>query len=322
MDVSVVIPCYNAARWIRTTLQSVWLQQGCSFEVIVVDDGSSDASAAIVAQEFPAVRLIRTANHGPSRARTTGTQSARGACIQYLDADDLLAPGKLARQLQLLAAEQAEVAYGDWQRLETQPDGMFRPGRIVSRRLSAQADIDLFTGFWCPPAAYLFRRAIVERIGPWHEGLPVIQDARFALDCALQGARFAYCPEVVAFYRVHRAGSVSRRSAIAFNRDVFRNACDVDAWWRMRGGLSAERRAALLRVYGQAARGSYGRDPATFAAAYRRLEQLQPGYIPPAPRSLALLSRLFGYRRAEALAWWYRRGKQMLRRRRPEPGRP
>jgi glycosyltransferase involved in cell wall biosynthesis len=311
--VSIIIPCYNAARWIRLTLQSVFLQQGVNFEVIVVDDGSSDDSAAIVKDEFPQVRLICVPNGGPSRARNIGTKAACGEYIQYLDADDLLAPGKLAMQVQILESSGADVAYGDWQRLAEQDDGTFVSGQVIRRQLPDDAEIALFTDFWCPPAAYLFRRSIVERIGSWNEGLPVIQDARFALDAALRGGSFVYCPGLMAQYRVHRAHSVSRRDTRAFNRDIYQNAIEVETYWRQCGDLTNKRRNALLRVYGQVARASFRRDLETFETVYRHLMQLTPRYIPTAPRGLIILSHLFGYRRAEWLAWHYRQVKSSIK---------
>ena len=100
--VSVIIPCYNAAPWIREALQSVMEQRLDDAEVIVIDDGSTDNSAEIVEKEFPSVRLVRTKNQGPSKARNLGTKLSIGRFLQYLDADDTLLPGKLKIQLQAL----------------------------------------------------------------------------------------------------------------------------------------------------------------------------------------------------------------------------
>ena len=113
--VSVIIPMFNAERWIVETLASVEAQTYPRelIEVIVVDDGSTDASAEIVAREFPRASLLRTANGGASRARNAGTAVARGVFLQYLDADDLLVRDKLVRQAQALENTGAEVAYGD-----------------------------------------------------------------------------------------------------------------------------------------------------------------------------------------------------------------
>src|SRR5438105_1387389 len=131
-QVSIIIPCYNVSRWIRETLKSAVAGQSMELEVIVVDDGSTDDSAAIVEREFAQAKLIRTPNRGASHARDTGTQAASGDYIQYLDADDLLAPGKIAVQLRALEESGAEVAYGDWQRLI--PRGVeFTRGAVVAR---------------------------------------------------------------------------------------------------------------------------------------------------------------------------------------------
>jgi glycosyltransferase involved in cell wall biosynthesis len=229
-QVTVIIPCYNASRWIRDALESVVAQGLDSLEVVVVDDGSTDGGADIVQREFEFARLVRTANQGASKARNLGTSLAGGEFIQYLDADDRLAPGKIRVQLDALKSTNADVAYGDWQRL-VQKGGAFEPGELVQRQMQREAELDLFGDFWCPPAAYLFRREIVDRIGGWNEGLPVIQDARFALDCALHGATFIHCSGVMAYYRVHDAESLSRRSAAAFHRDVYANAGEVEKWW-------------------------------------------------------------------------------------------
>ena len=306
--ISVIIPCFNAEPWIRETLQSVIEQGFEDIEVIVVDDGSTDSSAGIIEREFPFVHLIRTKNQGPSKARNLGTQQSKGEFIQYLDADDLLGPGKLKLQLEILQDSRADVAYGGWQRLVKVKDGIFEKSEEVNRRLKNPV-IDLFTDFWCPPAVYLFRRSIVERVGGWNERLPIIQDARFALDCALRGGRFVYCSGIMGFYRDQSFGSVSSRDSVGFVRDCLTNAVEVENWWERHGGVDEERTKALLQVYGYVARASFERDKRTFESAYQALERLQPGFIPPAPRHLNLASRLLGYRKAEVLALWYRRIK-------------
>ena len=275
---SVIVPCFNAEPWIEEALNSIFSQGLSDLEVIVVDDGSTDRSAQVVKQKFPSVHLIQTANQGPSHARNTGTQASDGRFIQYLDADDVLAEGKLRTQLEMLEKTGADVAYGDWQELEKTPTGSYAKKRLVSRQIPKEAEVALFTDFWCPPAAYLFRREIVEKAGPWREDLPIIQDARFALDCALRGGKFVYCPGVMASYRIHSAGSVSRRDPKAFARDCFRNTEQVETWWLEHGGVDEERWAALVRAYDYVARSSFliG-DGATFEAAYHHVQRLHPG---------------------------------------------
>jgi glycosyltransferase involved in cell wall biosynthesis len=312
-SISVVVPCFNARPWLRATLRSALQQDVPRLELIVVDDGSTDGGAELVQAEFPMARIARTRRQGPSRARNVGTHLATGDFIQYLDADDQLAEGKLRRQIEALDSDGADVAYGDWQEMYDAPTGDDELGQLIERQIEGPVDIALFTDFWCPPAVYLFRRRIVERVGGWNEALPVIQDARFALDCALQDGKFVYCAGVQAYYRVHTQGSVSTRDRPAFIRDRLRNARAMEMWWTTRGQLDRRHREAVLKVYGQVARDSFTRDDALFDQACTALEQLQPGYRPSHPWHLALASRLFGYRRAESVALRYRNLKHLVR---------
>lgn len=310
--VSVVIPCFNAENWIGETLESVLDQNQSDIEVIVVDDGSTDGSANLVSRSFPSVRVVHTPNGGPSRARNIGTRLASAQFIQYLDADDLLAAGKLEAQMRALTQSGADIAYGDWRELRQAADGTYVAGRLVERRMEDDPAIALLTDFWCPPAAYLFRRAIVERVGGWDEAQSIIEDVRLVQMCALHGARFAYVPGVAASYRVHDSGSQSTRDPVAFTQGCLRNALTIQEWWLQNGGLSDSRTKALLRAYSHIARSSFGRDDATFEAAYASLKRLNPTYVPGGPWHLALASRLVGYRSAEALAMHYRRAKGVV----------
>ncbi len=303
--ISVVIPAFNSARWIGATLESVRAQKQSDLEVIVIDDGSTDDSVLLVEREFPECRLVRTPNQGASRARNLGTSLASGEYIQYLDADDLLAEGKLQIQLESLEASGADVAYGDWQRLVLRT-GEFVPGETIVRRIAGEPELDLFGGFWCPPAAYLFRRGIVDQVGGWNLNLPVVEDARFALDCALHGAQFVYCEGVMAYYRTHESGSLSTRSRRLFLRCCLTNAQEVFDWWRTRGQLSEVRRRAVADVCHQVATGSFGADEETFEEAVRLMFHACPGYVPRGGTKFSIAARWLGYRRAQWLGYYIR----------------
>ena len=108
-DVSVVIPCYNGAAFLRQTLDSVLAQSRPPREVLVVDDGSTDDSAAIAASFGPPVRVISQENQGESVARNRGLDEAAGAWVAFLDADDLWEPEKLERQLAAAGPEHVAV---------------------------------------------------------------------------------------------------------------------------------------------------------------------------------------------------------------------
>ncbi len=106
MQVSVILPAYNSAAWLARAFASVLAQTGVACEVIIVDNNSTDETATIMqelAHKHPdLVRLAAAARQGSAAARNEGLKIARGDWVQFLDADDVLLPGKLARQLALV----------------------------------------------------------------------------------------------------------------------------------------------------------------------------------------------------------------------------
>jgi glycosyltransferase involved in cell wall biosynthesis len=312
--VSVVIPCHNAARWIGETIRSAASQTGVTLEIIVIDDGSTDDTveqARIAGGER--IQIIRQDNGGASRARNVGTKAARGTFIQYLDADDLLEPGTIARRVEVLDRDEADVAYCDWQRWEEDESHGFRAGETLRRMLGDAPELDLLWDHWWPPVALLYRRTLVDRVGAWREDLPIIQDARFLQDAALAGGRFAHVPGLGAKYRIHLGVSLSRRDPGQFLEDCFRNAQSIEARLTAEQALTPARRHVLARIYAHVARGSFGVDNTRFEAAVARVTDLAPSFSLDADRPLRALRRLVGYRRAEYVAGWMRQSRTMLR---------
>ena len=274
--VSVVVPCFNAARTLGDTLDSVLHQSFAKYEIIVVDDGSSDGSAAIIKSFGNSVRAQFGPNLGASAARNSGTALARGEFIQYVDADDMLGPTAIERRVAMLEKSGADVAYADWQRFAICPNGARRDGEIIARlmeEINADPEIACATAFWAPPVALLYRRRIVEKIGAWNERLPVIQDARFLFDAARVGARFVRVEGVSAFYRVAE-GTLSRRGDCKFALDVYRNGCEIQALWKSDGPLSAAREGALAGVFDYAARELFRFGRPEFEDAVTRFKSL------------------------------------------------
>jgi glycosyltransferase involved in cell wall biosynthesis len=300
---------------LRETLNSVFTQTFTDYELILIDDGSTDRTAEIIKSYGSKVRAEFTPNRGASAARNLGTSLAKGEFIQYLDADDLLRPDALEKRITALKTSNADVAYSDWQKLEEQEDTSFLVGEAISLSIEdihPDPKIAIFTDFWCPPAALMYRRSIVEKIGLWNESLPIIQDARFLLDAALFGGKFIHISEIGAYYRVHRHASLSKRSKQHFVEDCFRNAYQVEKFWINHGGLSTERKNALVKVYGNLARFFFEYDRQQFSAIMERIYAINPHYIPSTPTALNLLSKWFGYEKAEAIALIYRKFKRII----------
>ncbi len=220
--VSILIPCFNAASWISATLESVLAQTWGSREIIIVDDGSTDGSLAL-AQSFATrgVSVIVQPNAGASAARNRALRESRGNFIQFIDADDLLAPGKIAAQVELLQSLPAgTLATCAWGRFRDDPtrarfvdDAVFRDFSPLEFLLLAAE-----TGAMMHPSAWLVPRHVAERAGPWDESLSLNDDGEYFCRVVLASTGVAFCADAAArsFYRSGLPGSLSRqRSARA-----------------------------------------------------------------------------------------------------------
>ena len=216
--VSVLITAYNAEPWLADTLASVRAQTYPHVEVVVVDDGSTDETLA-VARSFDGVTVLHQRNAGACAARNRAFEASSGALVQYLDADDLLAPDKVALQVERLAREPSgTVASGPWVRFRGDAPGPERPGPLDDWHDYEPAS-DWLVESWAAGGmfasfAWLTPRPLVEAAGPWHEGLRRNQDGEFFARVLLAAERIVFVPDAWGFYRSGMSGSIShRRSA-------------------------------------------------------------------------------------------------------------
>lgn len=175
--VSVVIPAYNAAWCIRRAVDSVLAQDFRDLELIVVDDGSSDATAEVLATYGTALTLVRQANGGLSHARNRGIAQARGHYVAFLDADDWWRPAKLSRQVALLE-NRAEVLFcSTTTSVVTQegghlPDWCCRP--CGNDALACIFQVNAFVAG--SGSSVMARRVAFDRIGGFDETLRSLED--------------------------------------------------------------------------------------------------------------------------------------------------
>lgn len=220
--VSIIIPALNAACWIRAALASCCSQSWRHIEIIVVDTGSSDGTADIAnAFDRSIVRVSRCFVRNASAARNVGMGLSRGSYIQYLDADDLLAPTKIESQLtRLREAGNNSVAIGPWARFKSDISGIKVVPQPIWQDLEPH---DFLTRSWIgegmmPSFGWLIPRAIVERAGPWDESLTLNDDGEFFSRAVLQSKRILFCPDAMGYYRTTSLPSLSKdrsREALA-----------------------------------------------------------------------------------------------------------
>ena len=208
MSVSVVIPAYNAALWLPDALQSVLRQTYTDWEAIVVNDGSTDGTAAVVksySEQDGRIRLLtQAANRGPATARNLGLLDARGEYIAFLDADDIWMPTKLEKQLFLLQAQpDCDACYTQFELVNDgcQPiqnwQGLSRTFWHNPVDALALARGNYVAG---SASAVLMRRAMIETVGFFNETMRGSEDFNYWYRMALC-ARFCLVPEVLVHIR-------------------------------------------------------------------------------------------------------------------------
>lgn len=200
--VSVVIPAYNAAQYIRQAIESVLAQTYRDFEIIVVDDGSSDDTPSIARQFGAAIRYIRQPNRGLSAARNTAIKHACGAVIALLDSDDLWDPEFLEKMMRLLN-NHPEVAgvYCGFQYINSQGEIVGRPSlKTVSPELFYATMID--EGNWLAPCGVIFRKRLTESAGLFDESLQAVEDWDMWIRLS-EHQPFIGLPEALVKYRRH-----------------------------------------------------------------------------------------------------------------------
>jgi len=209
--VSILIPCHNAGPWLGATLESALAQTWPNREIILVNDGSTDHSLALARGfESRGVRVLDQPNQGAAAARNAALRVAQGDWIQFLDADDLLAPDKIARQIALDGGD-VPMLSGSWGRFHDDPAGTVWDHSPLLRDLSALefARAYLSTNSMMHPAAWLVRRAPVLAAGPWDERLSLNDDGEYFFRVGLAAGRIVYCPEARSHYRTGHATSLS-----------------------------------------------------------------------------------------------------------------
>jgi glycosyltransferase involved in cell wall biosynthesis len=212
--VSVVTPAWNAAAFVRETLDSVRAQTFADWELVVVDDGSTDETVAIVdgyAARDPRIRLLRQANAGPSAARNHAMREARGRFFAFLDSDDIWQPGYLQAQLDVFAQHpETGLVTGNGRFLggpfDGQPTRPISPGFPVlplATLIAKESSVFIMT---------VFRREVFDTIGGFDEAQWTSEDYDFWLRAAIAGFTFRRNPTPLGHYRV-RGNSLSRDRA-------------------------------------------------------------------------------------------------------------
>ncbi len=215
--VTIVIPCYNAEKHLPATLDSALGQTWPCTEILAVDDGSTDGTWDILNRyKARGVRGVRQVNQGPSVARNRGLELASGDYIQYLDADDLLAPDKIERQItQLESGEPGAVSYCKWSHFwqDDAADAFFREfDRYRDYANPMDMLVSMWRESWCLAIhAWLIPLEVSRRAGPWNPAITLNDDFEYFSRVLCACRQVVYCPGARVYYRKGVTASLTSR---------------------------------------------------------------------------------------------------------------
>ncbi|MCM1981755.1 glycosyltransferase family 2 protein [Lyngbya confervoides] len=313
--VSVLIPCYNAQKWLETAIHSALGQSWPKVEIIIVDDGSTDASLEI-ARSFSCdqVNVISQENRGASSARNTALKAAQGDFIQYLDADDFLAPHKIRDQIQILDQSPPQVLaicgtmhFFDG---EDPSRGIFHDGMPFYQDSDDPLDwlITLMggdgEGGMVQPAAWLVPRCVIDQAGPWNEQLALDDDGEYFARVILASAGIRRSPSALTYYRKFRSLQSLSGHQTPQNLRSGLDALNLRAEYILSRTQSNRAIRAITRNYMILAVAAYPFCPAVTEAALDRVQELGGSdYFPPLGGArIQRLQQLVGWKLARRLS--------------------
>ncbi|MFL6449627.1 MAG: glycosyltransferase family 2 protein [Bryobacteraceae bacterium] len=209
--VSILIPAFNAEKWIAETLRSALAQTWDAKEVVFVDDGSTDRTLAIARQfESYGVRIVTQANQGAAAARNEAFRLSRGDYIQWLDADDLLAPDKIALQMEERRSERVLLSSAWASFLHRHNRAQFNPSALWSDLTPREWLVrKMGQNLHMQTATWLVSRELTEAAGPWDTTLLGDDDGEYFCRVLLASYGVHFVPDSKVYYRTSGTSSLS-----------------------------------------------------------------------------------------------------------------
>lgn len=309
MLVSILIPCYNAERWVAHAIESALAQTWPDKEVIVVDDGSTDGSLDEIRKFDGQIQWETGPNRGGNIARNRLLEIAQGEWLQYLDADDYLLPEKIANQIEFLQSQ-------------TSTDVVFSPVTMeyftengTRRELSSIPEphdpwILLASWYLRQTGGPLWRKQALIDVGAWRPEQPCCQEHELYLRLLMAGKQFQYCDEEGAIYRQFGNGTLSTRNLSAVHRERLTIASRAEEFLLEHGELTADRLRAINDARFEVARMVRVYDPSLADEVIETVKRSQPDFMPrghAARLQYRLAYRALGFSAAERMAEWKRR---------------
>jgi glycosyltransferase involved in cell wall biosynthesis len=314
--VSILIPAYNAEKYIALTIQSALNQTWAEKEIIIVDDGSKDRTLAICRQfEAEGVQVYSQQNKGAAAARNFALRAAKGDYIQFLDADDLLSVDKIAEQVALLRQYPERVAVCNTVHfLDGEDHRQRQPSPYESAFLYDTGDpvqflVNLYGGngdaSMVQPNAWLTPRGVIEKAGFWSEFYSPDDDGEYFCRVLLASAGVCVASHGLNYYRKHPGGNnYSADKSTAANQGRLKSL-ELKAGYLLEKTQECEAKHALARLFMELAVTSYPQQVLVSKTALERVKQLGGTRYSPVlgGRLLETIKKVFGWRTARTVSF-------------------
>jgi len=235
--VSIIIPTFNSKNYLKEAVSSALSQSYQPIEIIVIDDGSTDKTRDLFPEfENKGVLCFYIENGGASNARNYGLEKASGEYIQFLDADDIIEPTKIEKQLSLMQEHKAEVCYSPWIDFKTHPkDGCqteFRFLHINHSLIRTGKELMISYGmdnWFIPTVSWLVSKAVIEKAGYWNPAKCPNDDGEYFSRVLFWTKKVICCNENLAHYRLVAGDSLSKLNSTVKIEASFKSHKQVEA---------------------------------------------------------------------------------------------
>lgn len=281
--VSIIIPLYNAEKYVAEAIESVINQTYTNWELIIVNDGSIDNSLAIAKSfENEKIKVFSQENKGASAARNFGYSLSKGDFIKFFDADDLLSQNMLEEQVNRLKDNENCIASAQW--------GRFYKNDIATFKLSPEEcwqdmkPIDWISSSWkngtsmTQPGIFLIQRNIIEKAGLWDETLTLIDDLEYFSKTILASTKILFCDNATLHYRSGIPNNLSGLKSRLAMESCFKSI-DLSTGYLLHASMSKEAKQSASNLLQSLVFESYPDNLDLVDKANLRLKKLPPPLI-------------------------------------------
>jgi glycosyltransferase involved in cell wall biosynthesis len=275
--VSFCIPVHNAEKYLEQTLQVILTQEYPNFEVIVVNDHSTDSSGQILAKYASKIVLLDAKNRGATAARNQAFLHSRGDYIIFFDADDLVSPDYLSSQVATILNYKNSVVIARWGRFYGDMENFKEDDNLIKRSLSFH---DWILGYWMynnhmtPPGRLILPRQIVNAAGLWDESLSLNDDFDFFARIFNVADRIVYNDGACFYYRSGVGGISSRVKGYEYQQSNFKSIDKATNLVVKRFGADDKIRRACANVWQLFVYENYPQNRDLRKKALKKIEEL------------------------------------------------